>query len=145
MQMPDVNVLLAAFRKEHPHHAPARAWLDETLAAVQTANGLGLLPAVVTSFLRMATNHRVFPHPAPMKSAMSFVDALMAQPGVEWLNQEHQWPQFRTLCLDGKLEGNAMPDAWIAASASALGAKLVTFDRDFSKLLSPREWLLLKG
>jgi predicted nucleic acid-binding protein len=30
---PDVNVLVAAFRTDHPHHATARSWLSDTRAA----------------------------------------------------------------------------------------------------------------
>ena len=34
---PDVNVLVSAYRPDHPHHLPARLWLDETVR--QAANG----------------------------------------------------------------------------------------------------------
>ena len=29
---PDVNILLAASRKDHPHHVPALAWLEQAIA-----------------------------------------------------------------------------------------------------------------
>ena len=30
---PDVNVLVAAFRADHPHHTTARVWLEQAVAA----------------------------------------------------------------------------------------------------------------
>ena len=32
---PDVNVLVAASRTDHPHHAAARQWLEEALPACE--------------------------------------------------------------------------------------------------------------
>ena len=46
-----MNVLVAAFRPDHPHHPVARAWLDDVV--VQAAHGrasLTLLGKVVTGF-----------------------------------------------------------------------------------------------
>jgi hypothetical protein len=51
---PDVNVLVAASRSDHPHHAVARAWLETALAAAGTSSGpaFTLMPMVVVSFDR---------------------------------------------------------------------------------------------
>jgi predicted nucleic acid-binding protein len=35
---PDVNVLVAAFRADHPHHTTARIWLEQALT--QAASGV---------------------------------------------------------------------------------------------------------
>ena len=32
----DVNVLVAASRSDHPHHAAARRWLEEVLSVVDS-------------------------------------------------------------------------------------------------------------
>lgn len=53
---PDVNVLVAASRSDHPHHAIARAWLEETLGRVGTEGRLGLLAMVTAGFLRVVSN-----------------------------------------------------------------------------------------
>ena len=47
---PDVNVLVAAFRPDHPHHTPARAWLDD---AVQQA-AFNHTPLVLLGMVRPA-------------------------------------------------------------------------------------------
>ena len=91
---------------------------------------------VAAGFLRLVTNARVFPDPSPTKEAMSFLDALLAAPGVEMPDSAREWPTLRRLCLDGKLSGNAIPDAWIAAAVKVMNGRLVTFDRGFTRCLA---------
>jgi predicted nucleic acid-binding protein len=43
----DVNVLVAASRSDHPHHAVARTWLEETLAAAEGGAAFTLMPMVL--------------------------------------------------------------------------------------------------
>ena len=62
---PDINVLLAASRTDHPHYPVASAWLDEAIAAAETGGSLMLLPMVLAGFLRLATHSEVFQHPTP--------------------------------------------------------------------------------
>lgn len=47
-----------------------------------------------------------------------------------------EWPTLRRLCVDKKLTGNELPDAWLASATVQLGEHLVTFDADFKKLLA---------
>ena len=132
---PDVNLLVAASRSDHPHHRLARAWLDEAIAACATGGSLKVMPLVVASFLRLVTNRRVFERPMPIENAIAFVDALLATPGVELAALGIEWPLLRQLCLDKQLAGNALPDAWLAAAVVQHSEHLVTFDADFKKLL----------
>jgi predicted nucleic acid-binding protein len=55
LMAPDINVLLAAFRADHPHPSKAHAWLAGTLAARAEGEALELLPMVTSGFLRLAT------------------------------------------------------------------------------------------
>lgn len=98
---------------------------------------------VAAGFLRLVTNVRVFPNPSPVKDALAFIDALLAVPGVEMTESGREWPTLRRLCLDGKLVGNAIPDAWIAAAVKVINGRLVTFDRDFTRLLGKSELTIL--
>ena len=50
---PDVNVLVAASRSDHPHHAFARAWLEQALIDANQGAALKLQPMVIASFLRL--------------------------------------------------------------------------------------------
>jgi predicted nucleic acid-binding protein len=55
-------------------------------------------------------------------------------PNVAVLNVQPRWDDFKQLCNGKSLKGNAIPDAWIAATVSTANGHLVTFDRDFRKL-----------
>lgn len=72
------------------------------------------------------------------------MDALLAAPGVDMPESGREWPNLRRLCLDGKLAGNAIPDAWIAAAVKVMNGRLVTFDRGFMRLLGKSELMLLQ-
>ena len=137
---PDVNVLVAAFRADHPHHAKAGAWLREVITA---GTSFAIVPLVAVSFLRLVTNPRVFPDAAPMAKAVAFVDALLARPGVHWLAAEGEWAALNVLCLENRVAGNGVPDAWLAATVTSLGEHLVTFDSGFRRLLARRQLTVL--
>jgi uncharacterized protein len=141
---PDINVLVAASRADHPHHTIARDWLEEAIEACESGSSIEVLPMVAAGFLRLVTNARVFPDPSPIKEALAFIDALLAVPGVEMPESSREWPTLRRLCLDGKLAGNAIPDAWIAAAVKIMNGCLVTFDRGFTRLLGKAELKLLQ-
>jgi hypothetical protein len=132
---PDVNVLLAASRSDHPHHKTAFARLDQAVAACADGASLKLMPMVVASFLRLVTNSKVFNHPTPLEQAVGFLDALFAVPGVEMPALGAEWPMLRRLCIEKNLTANDIPDAWLAAAVIQFGGHLVTFDADFTKLL----------
>ena len=140
---PDVNVLVAASRSDHPHHKQARVWLEEAIAACDGGATLKLMPMVLASFLRLVTNPKVFKAPTPIEKAIAFVDSLQAFGGVEIPTLGPEWAMLRQLCLDRNLHGSDLPDAWLAAAASHLGEHLVSFDRDFRKLLSRGQFTLL--
>lgn len=132
---PDVNLLIAASRSDHPHHKTAFAVLSEAVAACADGASLRLMPMVVASFLRLVTNPKIFVQPTPIEDAIGFLDALMAVPGIEMPRLSAEWPIFRQLCIEKQLSANDIPDAWLAAAVIQVGEHLVTFDTDFKKLL----------
>lgn len=140
---PDVNVMVAASRTDHPHHAVARGWLEAALNASSAGASFTLMPMVLASFLRLVTSPKIFRLPTPIDDAIAFVDALLASPGVQLAPLGPEWPALRQLCLDKQLGGNDLPDAWLAAAVSHLGEHLVSFDRDFRKLLARGRFTLL--
>ena len=141
---PDVNVLVAASRSDHPHHQAARAWLEQALVSAENGSTLTLMPMVLASLLRLVSSARIFVQPTPTADAVAFVDALLAFPGVELASLGPEWARLRQLCLDKQLAGNDLPDAWLAAAVEQLGEHLVSFDRDFRKLLSRSRFTHLK-
>jgi toxin-antitoxin system PIN domain toxin len=141
---PDVNVLVAASRSDHPHHAVARAWLEQAVAAAAAGGALTVMPMVLASFLRLATSPKIFHNPTPVNDAAAFVDALLAAQGVQLATLGPEWPGLRRLCVEKQLTGNALPDAWLAAATLHLGEHLVSFDRDFRKLIGRSQFTLLE-
>lgn len=142
---PDVNVLVAASRSDHPHHKTAYSCLEEALAACSDGGTLRLMPMVVASFLRLVTHPKIFVEPTPIKEAVDFVDALLAVPGVEMPALRSEWPLMRDLCIEKRLAANDIPDAWLAAAVNQLGEHLVTFDGDFKRLLRRTQVTVLSG
>jgi uncharacterized protein len=142
---PDANVLVAAFRADHPHHAAAGQWVEQALQAAATGAAFTVMPAVVASFLRRVTSPKVFVQPTSAADAVSFVDALLAAPGVHLSTLGGEWPKLREWCPANRLKGNDLPDAWLAAAVEQQGEHLVSFDRDFRRLLTPSRFTLLEA
>lgn len=141
---PDVNVLVAAARSDHPHHAVAHAWLEDAASQATAGGTLLLMPMVLASFLRLVTSPKIFIVPTTVHDAIAFVDALLALAGVRLANLGPEWPRLRQLCLEKKLSGNSLPDAWLAAATLQTGEHLVSFDRDFRKLVGRGQFTLLE-
>jgi toxin-antitoxin system PIN domain toxin len=121
----------------------ARAWLEDTVAAAEAGASLTLMPMVLASFLRLVTSPRIFQVATPIEDALAFIDALLASPGVQLAPLGPEWSKLRQLCIDKQLSGNAVPDAWLSAAVVHLGEHLVSFDRDFRKLLGRSQFTLL--
>ena len=140
---PDVNVLVAASRGDHPHHAVAHAWLEQALGAAASGAAFTVMPMVLASFLRLVTSPKVFQRPTPIAGAVAFTDALLGAQSVQLATLGPEWARFRQLCLDKQPGGNDLPDAWLAAATTHLGEHLVSFDRGFRKLMGRGEFTWL--
>ena len=141
---PDVNVLVAAARWEHPHHKTAFTWLENTVNGNRDKNKLTLLPGVIAGFLRITTNQKIFPTPTPIETAIGFIDDMLESARVSVLVNAREWPRLRALCLQKSLTANKIPDAWIAALVLDQKEILATFDADFIQLLPAKNLLLLE-
>lgn len=144
--IPDVNVIVAAYRSDHPHCAVARAWLEQTKRSCALGTeALVFLEVVVVGFVRLVTNPKIFNRASKVDDAVAFIDALLGLTGVELRSPTECWPLLRNKLLEKQLVGNRVTDAWIASAAESLGENVVTFDRDFSKLLPKRNLHLLNA
>ena len=70
---PDVNVLVAASRSDHPHHGVARDWLEQALGAAASGTTFTLMPMVLACFLRLVTSPRDFQQATPNADAVALV------------------------------------------------------------------------
>jgi len=130
----DVNVVLAAHREDHAHHRSVRAWIDSMLAGRQQFT----VPVLVwASFLRLATNRRIFEVPTPRTDAFAFIEAMIAQPGHLLVAPgPRHLDLLRALCDEADALGDLVPDAVIAAVAAEHSCEIVTLDRDFARFQS---------
>ncbi|MBU3994326.1 MAG: PIN domain-containing protein [Actinobacteria bacterium] len=132
MILPDVNVLIYAFRVDTEEHVRAAAWL-EGLAA--RGGELALCDAVVSGFLRIVTHPKVISPPTPIEDALRFVRWLIEAPGVHWLGPAPSvWDTFERIAdTDRGIRGNLVPDAYLAALCLAHGTAIGTADRGFAR------------
>jgi uncharacterized protein len=143
--IPDVNLVVAAARPDHAHHAQAKTWWLSAIQAATTERPIYMLPIVVSGFLRIVTHPKIFNTPSTIAAATSHIDALLALQNVALLDVQPRWSDFKQLCNDKSLMGNTIPDGWIAAAVTAANAHLVTFDRDFRKLLRRSQVTVLQA
>jgi uncharacterized protein len=127
--------VLAGARPDHAHHTLAKAWWFIALQDATTERPIRLLPVVVSGFLRVVTHPKIFSVPSTIEEATIHIDALLALPNVDLFDTQPSWQAFKKLCIEKSLTGNAIPDAWIAATAVQLSEHIVSFDKDFKKLL----------
>ena len=134
MLLLDVNVVLAAHREDHAHHRSVRAWIDSMLAGRRQFT----VPVLVwASFLRLATNRRIFEVPTPRTDAFAFIEAMIAQPGHLLVAPgPRHLDLLRALCDEADALGDLVPDAVIAAVAAEHSCEIVTLDRDFARFQS---------
>ncbi|CAN5895795.1 type II toxin-antitoxin system VapC family toxin [soil metagenome] len=134
MVLLDVNLLLAAHREDHPDHSVVRHWFEDLLSGQESF----AVPAMIwASFLRLATNRRIFPVPTPLTDAFDFVEAVVAQPHHLAIRPGGRHLELvKRLCLEGDAVGDLIPDAVIAALALEHGASVATLDRDFARFAS---------
>lgn len=132
MILPDVNVLVYAFRRESSLHERYATWLADLLGG---ANEIGITEGTLAGFLRIVTNARIYADPAPIAEALTFVDAVLDARRRRWVAvTEAAWTRFAALVgTDPQVRGNLVPDAWLAALALAHGCQIATADRGFAR------------
>jgi len=136
LKLLDVNVVLAAHRDDHPQFEPARGWLDGLLAS---SEGFSVIDLVAGSFVRLATNRRIFLTPTPIDDAFAYLKSLREQPGhVTLALGPGHLDLFESLCRASDATGDLAADAQLAAIAVEHGAEVVSFDRDFARFADVR-------
>ena len=131
MMLPDVDVLIYAFRKDVPQHALCNPWLT---AVVAGEGRLGLSPLALSALVRITTNPRAFREPSTLVEAFTFCDYLLGQPNCQIVEPgERHWEIFERLCRETDTRGPRVTDAWFAALAIESGCEWITLDRDYRR------------
>jgi toxin-antitoxin system PIN domain toxin len=131
MILVDVNVLIYAHREQAPDHARYRDWL---LDATQGPQPYGYSELVLSGFLRIVTNPRVFADPTPPERAIVFVERLREPSNAIPISPgPRHWAIFIDLCKRANARGNLIPDTYFAALAIESGNEWITTDRDYAR------------
>ncbi len=130
MLLADVNVLIYAHRLESPRSMETRAWLTGALAGDEPFGGSEF---VLSGFLRIVTNHRVYREPTPPDRALEFCETVLAAPPRFRFGPAPGTGRSSPRCAAGSgARANLVPDAFLAALAIEHGATWVTTDRGFA-------------
>lgn len=131
MILPDVNVLVYAFKREAVDHDRYARWLSAT----RVRSELALVEAVLLGMVRIVTSPRIMADPAPTSAALGFVDVLRAAPRARPLTPTPAtWERLNAIAKrDEQVRGPLVPDAWLAALALSHGCRLATADRGFAR------------
>jgi toxin-antitoxin system PIN domain toxin len=129
IDVPDLNLWLALIDPDHAHHARARRYWEHEAAAE-----IAFCRVTMLGLLRLLTHPRVM-HGAPFTSAEAW-DAYRAFAGLpEVCFVEDSLAAEKRFELWSRVPGfpaHRWTDAWIAALASSAGARVVSFDSDFT-------------
>jgi hypothetical protein len=129
--LPDVNVLIYAFRADSTRHRICKRWLD----GIVLGNAqFGLSPLALSAVARIATSPRVFKQPSSIEEVFAFGENLLGQPNCEPVGPgPRHWSIFTRICVEVGITGPRITDAWFAALAIEHGCVWVTYDRDYTR------------
>lgn len=131
MILPDVNVLIYAFRSDAESHSEYKSWLESIVNGSAT---YGIAPQVLGSVVRVCTHPRIFAKPSSQSETFAFCRALLEQQNATVVVPgERHWSIFETLCEQSNATGNLAQDAWLAALAIEAGCDWITTDRDYAR------------
>ena len=127
----DVNVLIYAFRSDSLNHLAYHDWLKSILESDQA---FGISDLVLSGYLRIVTNPRIFRMPTSLGEALSFIEAVRTPPHCVYLQPgPSHWDIFTRLCKNADTKGNHVADAYLAALAIETGSEWITTDRDYAR------------
>jgi len=131
MILPDVNVLIYAFRQDSDHHRTCLPWLQ---TVVDGEAAFGISPLSLAAVIRITTNRRSYVRTSTIEEAFRFCDHLLGQPHCRLVEPgDRHWDIFRQLCTATSTLGPDITDAWYAALAIEHGCEWITLDRDFAR------------
>lgn len=127
----DANILLYAEDSLSPFNHDARKWWDDQLSGSEP---VCLCWRVLSAFIRIGTNPRVFEYPLSLEQALTRIQSWLDQPCIRIIRPtEQHWTTFQQMLNDGQAVANLVTDAHIAALALEHGCTVASTDSDFAR------------
>ena len=131
MILPDVNVLIYAFRPDAQQHAVGKAWLDDVILGEAR---FGISRLALAAVVRITTNVRSYPAASSHEDAFGFVRTSSASPTARSSSRASATGTSSGGSAPRPTRaGRASADAWFAALAIEWGCEWITLDRDYSR------------
>jgi uncharacterized protein len=129
MDLPDVNVWLALMDENHLHHEAAiRYWQNAS------ADQVAFTRVSMMGVLRLSTHPKILSRPLTIGEAWEAYQSFLALTNTCYLQEPLALDvHFRALSTGNWFTHRLWTDAYLAPFAIAQGARLVSFDSDFSK------------
>ena len=128
IDLPDVNVWLALVDENHVHHSLAQGyWQDESgeIVAFCRVTALG--------FFRLSTHQKVLSSPLTTRAAWKIYREYLSNEAVEFIHEPQGLDSvFQLITCDPSFKHRLWTDDYLAALAISSGARIVSFDGDFS-------------
>ena len=142
MNLPDVNILVEAFRRDAPRHDLCRRWLDD---AFDGRRPFAMSRLVLSAVVRVTTRRGFYDAPSDLDEAFGFCSDIVDHPNCRIVEPgDDHWRIFERLCVDTNTRGPMITDAWFAALAMEHGCTWITLDRDFARF--PKlKWRMPEG
>ena len=131
----ETNILVYAHREDSPWHVMA----NQRLTELAQGRSFWAIPwPCLFEFLAIITHPKIYQPPTPLELALDQIEAWLGSPSLVVLSEtEGHWSLARSLISDGKIVGERIHDARVAALCKAHGiTELWTADRDFSRFPS---------
>ena len=136
MKIVDVNVLLYAVNPDTDPAGKVRLWWEKAMTGDES---IGLSWIVLSGFLRISTNPRVYTEPMTVDRALQEVEGwLAAEVATTVTEKPGHWRTLRDILGETGTAGNLTTDAHLAALAITHDATLVSCDNDFARFAGLR-------
>jgi uncharacterized protein len=127
----DVNVLINAHRRDAERHKEFREFVESLLNGDEA---YAVSDFVITGFVRIVTNQRVWRPSTPLDEALRYGDTVRNQPHAVVISPgDRFWGIFTRICRQADATAKLVPDAYLAALAMEHGCEFITADRDFAR------------
>lgn len=122
----DVNVLIALFDHDHPHHARAKSWLHQNFAF-----GWATCPITQNGMIRIMSQPS-YTNPLSTQATTLRLRAATADAAHLFLSDNISLTDPERVDVSALLASNSTTDIYLLALAVAHNARFVTFDRGVS-------------